>query len=1237
MKTRTLIVLVLLWTATLLWSSDEKLLRAAASGNLNQLTELLSSGSNPNTLDEHSPLLAACKQGHDEVIIALIIAGSDVEAADKNGNTPMHLASCTVAVPETLRRLYQAGGRLDLRNEGGDTPLLSALKAGRGDLATALIGLGAAIPLSNEEQELAKSLSQNLNSAEERSQFESMWRSCLYQSVNADNASSVQAITPGTDLRALTETCPDGSVLQLPPGETPGIVHVTNDRRITIIGADDGSSVLTGGDHESAVVVDSGGKLAIKNLTLRPAGTANHGVFCNGGEIYLRGVEVDTPRGTGVYAESAVAHISESKFVSSENTAVVALNNTPLTLRGTDLSNAGLCVAAESSGDVSIVDCQFDQVDQSVSFNASGKSIYLVRNLFNPKSPPGDTNTTQVYLTSPQEAVCVRNHVFGPGHGITTMLSEGSSLSITRNTILSNAQPLTIKAGGSDNAPTVRVSDNLLLNPGGVGSWFEGSRRFLLSNNVIVSGEHQAMTLSAGAYARITDSIIAAPSLSINFQNSEPGLTSVSRVATTGLIDPPGSVLDSDLELWQNAALDASWEDFNAESVAKIKTEILPLINGVRNEESLQKLSQVVSTLKKDIDHLSNITGQQGVFEFRVKDRLGNTGTVGYDLYRVFDSDHVAEARRKLGSAGNQQPDAFSEIDPNEIYQGVFPDEPDVALPIGTYLIEPWHTHIPTQTADILPGEKTRLVTEFPNGQWLHLYRYRENEEESDNKIIRESVLSAMKSTARLRSDLAQFNHIEQVLPPAMPRPSLLNGEELEEELELARRALKAMEIVEWVAPEGVSEEEHRPRWNAYKVTRNAALRLLAIGGNEKDIPLILETGHRLDIDWHTIATVGWMEARLGTIENGELVKLLESEDQNIGRNAAQTLHQYGINSGKHWLKEKHQYTGYPAYLDFYDKNHLDAIRGDLRETLAKQKAEPDTIGGSGAEVLYLLAWGDKEDWELVSRLRLSTGDIGTLGLAVADLEPLFEVAGRSGNSMLYLSDLTPSAPGSFRDLRNAVWRTANDPDQALFEFDAGGAWLVPSRRVIESHYKGNNIWAEYSPWSPVEPAQLTKDMGFYHHFLSGTIRSGLNHVFDHVPPEQFASDLEDRNARDVFPELDVILASHRHTNRSHLPKNSNWVEPFQRRGFLLRRYEEEMGAIGGIVKARPIFVGPVLQVNLSIEQSSFLPMDTGLALMISQQKIYDTPGYPYTVCGGRELIQSVTLIRAGKRYEGLF
>ena len=95
-----------------------------------------------------TPLLHACESDNSDMVAALLKAGASAEAADKYGNTALHLAakSRTWGDSTVMRKLVrECGIPVDVRDIFGCTPLHATAANGCGHNARALLELGASV------------------------------------------------------------------------------------------------------------------------------------------------------------------------------------------------------------------------------------------------------------------------------------------------------------------------------------------------------------------------------------------------------------------------------------------------------------------------------------------------------------------------------------------------------------------------------------------------------------------------------------------------------------------------------------------------------------------------------------------------------------------------------------------------------------------------------------------------------------------------------------------------------------------------------------------------------------------------------------------------------------------------------------------------------------------------------------------------------------------------------------
>ena len=102
-----------------------------------------------------TPLHTATYHGHVKFVESLVAAGVNVNAKDKDGQTPMHILAY---MPTPLRdetkiaeMLLQNGSILESKDNEGNTPLHKAVEFGEVSMTNLLIRQGANVNATNEE------------------------------------------------------------------------------------------------------------------------------------------------------------------------------------------------------------------------------------------------------------------------------------------------------------------------------------------------------------------------------------------------------------------------------------------------------------------------------------------------------------------------------------------------------------------------------------------------------------------------------------------------------------------------------------------------------------------------------------------------------------------------------------------------------------------------------------------------------------------------------------------------------------------------------------------------------------------------------------------------------------------------------------------------------------------------------------------------------------------------------
>lgn len=117
---------------------------AAKIGDTAAVQQLLKKGANVNAAGRNgvTPLILASYQGHAEVVRLLLAARAKVNAARNDGATALWVASQN-GHADVVQLLLAAGANVDAANNDGATPLYIASQNGNADAVKLLLGAGA--------------------------------------------------------------------------------------------------------------------------------------------------------------------------------------------------------------------------------------------------------------------------------------------------------------------------------------------------------------------------------------------------------------------------------------------------------------------------------------------------------------------------------------------------------------------------------------------------------------------------------------------------------------------------------------------------------------------------------------------------------------------------------------------------------------------------------------------------------------------------------------------------------------------------------------------------------------------------------------------------------------------------------------------------------------------------------------------------------------------------------------
>ena len=128
---------------------------AAEDGNLEAVKQHLAAGTDVNAWDKYgsTPLLLAALYGHKEIVKLLIAKGADVNAKAGNGWTPLHKAALK-GHKEIAELLLASGADVNAKDKTrGGTPLHYAAIRGHKEIAELLITKGADVNAKDDDGE----------------------------------------------------------------------------------------------------------------------------------------------------------------------------------------------------------------------------------------------------------------------------------------------------------------------------------------------------------------------------------------------------------------------------------------------------------------------------------------------------------------------------------------------------------------------------------------------------------------------------------------------------------------------------------------------------------------------------------------------------------------------------------------------------------------------------------------------------------------------------------------------------------------------------------------------------------------------------------------------------------------------------------------------------------------------------------------------------------------------------
>lgn len=491
-----------------------------------------------------------------------------------------------------------------------------------------------------------------------------------------------------------------------------------------------------------------------------------------------------------------------------------------------------------------------------------------------------------------------------------------------------------------------------------------------------------------------------------------------------------------------------------------------------------------------------------------------------------------------------------------------------------------------------------------------------------------------------------------------LPRPGVAS-EEVNLSLELARYELAWLDE-QIKRLDEKDQTEAGVFWGTYGLLCAPILRILSVAGDLTDAQRLLEFSPRLfpHLARDRMAVAGYIEARLGTIEQGELVKQLNGPDLLRKVSAAIILRDYGINAGEKILiddvregDEKNPKHGgldyFAAYALFNAKGEkaLEAFRHFLHRGL---KFAPSNGEGEFSTTLtepafgYLLANGTPTDVASVSTLIIRYGHFPLISYLVEDPIPLLKIILRRDGLLGLAQDLSvlrtlspDSARESYDNLIDAAFRHGSlqsgaflgnekpelKGEAAANRFRLFASWYQPDLLVAQGFYNRQVNMPEI-PWIPIcawSPDTIVQG------FLQQTLVYGVEKFLDHISPANLRKIAEEKS-KELNPVwLEIFLRSQALTSRVGLVEFDSYADGREHRPYVLGTPEKNDGALSGVIHVLPELTDRKLRLQVKLDQAHYFHRGDFIHGSMADKEF---DGYAYSQNGGTKSIHAVRVFQ---------
>ena len=402
-------------------------------------------------------------------------------------------------------------------------------------------------------------------------------------------------------------------------------------------------------------------------------------------------------------------------------------------------------------------------------------------------------------------------------------------------------------------------------------------------------------------------------------------------------------------------------------------------------------------------------------------------------------------------------------------------------------------------------------------------------------------------------------------------------------------------------------------------------------------------------------AVIGRIDAAHGRLIGGSLSALLKDADRDWAVAAAIELHRNGIGTGDDLLRDElSSGNGFvrsaPAglvLLDSLDHRTLEAMRmlwdRMIREKDLDLKGQAEQ-NPSLAPTLYLLAFGNRDDWERISRFTLWSEHVQYLTLLARNPAGLIRMTAEN-MSLGFSWDDQPFyrlAEGFFdrpyRELKGLIGDLDRQSSSVIFEnkpktppdspFNTSRMYMSPflPNRAVAAIYAGIGRW-EPATAPPHPMFTWWKKKNFVPGYVSRWLKGNNTYLdqLSYFSPDEIAQEVEKQGQGQKPADYDLYMAYVRVATREYTYSYLR-SEGFESRPYLACHKSDS--GLSGMANLRFNWKGDALEIGVRLIQDRKIG---GGFLADAESK---RPHYPYIIDRGRKMIQSVTLRRGDTKVQ---